>query len=414
MNKIPHLTASGSGSSPIRLETTLTAFFALFLFASTFSIALAQTSLALSLLTFCGLVVMTRRLPENLGPRPLYIAIGVYIGWQVISSLAGTSPLSSLATLREEWLFLILPLGILLGRHQTTRSRLLSALAVGVLLIGIYGIIQHFTGAHWFKSSGLHTAGGSYRLAGNFSHPLTYGYFVATSSAFFLNYLIGSFRNQSLGTRILFTTATLASLTATVLCMSRGPLLALGIGLIVTGLMHRQFIRIAATLLLAIALAWIVAPKMIAEFESRLVNDLNQESRGGRLYIWKLSGRIIKDDPITGVGPGNFSQAYSNQLQTEAPPRVPMGHAHNDFLNLAATIGIPGLLLYLSIWGIVMVQLWHRLRNTSGSRESHALATAALIASVAFCVGSMTEAAFADEELRQLITALWAFGLTDS
>ena len=414
MNKISHLTTNGDRYSPIRLETTLTVFFALFLFASTFSIALAQISLGLSLLTFCGWVIMIRRLPENLGPRPLYIAIGVYIGWQVISSLAGTSPLSSITALREEWLFIILPLGILLGRRQTTRSRLLTALAVGVLLIGIYGIIQHFTGVHWFKSSGPPTAGGNYRLTGNFSHPLTYGYFVATSSVFLLNYFIGSFRNQSLGTRILFATATLTSLTATALCMSRGPLLALGIGLIVTGLMHRQFILIATTLLLAITLAWIVAPKMVTEFESRLINDLNQESRGGRLYIWNMSGRIIIDDPITGVGPGNFSQAYSNQLQAEASPHVNMGHAHNDFLNLAATIGIPGLILYLSIWGIVMVQLWRRLRNTSGSSESHALATAALIASVVFCAGSMTEAAFADEELRQLITALWAFGLTDS
>jgi len=414
MNKSIQPTTSGSGSTAIRLETALTVFFALFLFGSAFSIALAQIALGLSLLTFCGWMFVTRRRPENLGPKPLYIAIGVYIGWQVISSLAGTSPLSSLAALREEWLFVILPLGIFLGRHQTTRSRLLSALAVGVLLVGTYGIIQYFTGAYWFKSGGLPTAGGSYRLAGNFSHPLTYGYFVATSSVFLLNYLIESFRSQPRYTRILFAAAILTSLTATVLCMSRGPLLALGIGLIATGLMHRQFVRIAATLLLAIALIWIAAPKPIAEFENRVRKDLNLENRGGRLYIWNQSGKIIKDNPVTGVGPGNFGQAYSDHLPAEAAPYEHLGHAHNDFLNLAATIGIPGLLLYLSIWGIVMIQLWRRLRNTSGSLESHALATAALVASIVFCAGSMTEAAFADEELRQLITALWAFGLTDS
>ncbi len=172
-----------------RCESLLMAGFALFLFWSAISIAGAQIALGFSVATFIGWMIAAHRFPGRVGPRYLYGGIGLYVGWLVVSSLANASPLSSLAALREEWLFVILPLGIFLGRRTKTRSTLLLALAVGLLLAGTYGVIQHFTGVHWFKSQSLHSAGSSYRLSGNFSHPLTYGYFVATASIFFLNYL---------------------------------------------------------------------------------------------------------------------------------------------------------------------------------------------------------------------------------
>jgi O-antigen ligase len=414
MNQDIGVISPGRRSAANRLETAVGAFFALFLFGSAFSIAMAQITFGLSLAAFAGWIIVSRRWPEGLGPRLVYLAIGSYVGWLVIASVAGTSPLASLAALREEWLFAILPVGIFLGRNQSVRSRLLIALAIGTLLAGTYGIVQHFTGVYWFKSGTLHVVGDNYRLAGNFSHPLTYGYFVATSSVFLLNYLIASPKNQSRLVRVLLLAATLTSLTATALCLSRGPLLALVVGLIATGLIRRQFVRPAIGLMLVVAVIWIAAPGLVAEYTSRLNTDLDPEDRGSRLYIWNQSAEIIADNPLTGVGPGSFHEAYSDLLPAEAIPHEHQGHAHNDFLNLAATTGVPGLLLYLSIWGIVMVELWRRSRNNDVSPDSRALATAALVASVVFCTASMTEAAFADEELRQLITALWAFGLIDS
>ncbi len=396
----------------MRLERAAACFFGLFLFGSAFSIAMAQITLGLTLCTLCAWKLANSNWPEDFGPRLVYTAIGAYVSWLAISSLAGASPLSSLISLKEEWLFVILPVGIFLGRHRTVRSRLIMALAIGALLAGTYGVIQHFTGVHWFKAEALHRAGENYRLAGNFSHPLTYGYFVATSSVFLLNYLLGSFRELSRPTRLLILLATLACLTATTLSTSRGPLLSLGVGLIATALMRRQFVRLTASVILAGLLVWISAPKMMAEFGSRLKNDFNAEQRTGRLYIWNQSWQITLSAPITGVGPGNFGPTYSAHLPDDAASYHHQGHAHNDFLNLSATTGFPGLVFYLTVWGIIFVRLWRRSRDESSPAENRALAKAALLASLVFCTGSLTEAAFADEELRQLITALWAFGFS--
>lgn len=238
---------AGVRSPAVSLERATAGFFALFLFASAISIAMAHISLGLTLCALCGLMLANRRWPEDLGPRPVYFAIGAYVGWLVISSLAGASPLSSLISLKEEGLFVILPIGILLGR----------------------------------------------------------------------------------------------------------------------------------------------------------------------LYIWNQSWQITLNDPITGVGPGNFVPAYSAHLPDDAAPYHYMGHAHNDYLNLSAQTGIPGLLLYLTVWGVIIARLWRRSRDDSAPAENRALANAALLASLVFCTASMTEAAFADEELRQLITALWALGLSE-
>jgi len=87
-----------------RLETLLTVSFSLFLFCSAFTIAGAQIALGWSTLLLVSLLLVERRFPAAQGLRPLWWALGIYVSWLVISAVAGPSPLSSLAALREEWL----------------------------------------------------------------------------------------------------------------------------------------------------------------------------------------------------------------------------------------------------------------------------------------------------------------------
>ncbi|MEN8152894.1 MAG: O-antigen ligase family protein [Acidobacteriota bacterium] len=68
-----------------------------------------------------------------------------------------------------------------------------------------------------------------------------------------------------------------------------------------------------------------------------------------RIDIWKMSIRIFKDNPITGVGLNNFGEISKkyNFKQQNGPAnyfKVPMT-PHNDYFKVISETGIPGLLL---------------------------------------------------------------------
>ncbi|MEW5796975.1 MAG: O-antigen ligase family protein [Candidatus Zixiibacteriota bacterium] len=396
------------------LSLILIVFFGLFLFFSSFSIALAQTALGIAVLVFGAILITERGALAGANLRPLFAAWGLYLFWLVLVSLVNENPLRSLNNIREEWLLVIVPIGVYLNRNQVYRRRLLLLLALALLMISAYGIVQHFTGFHFRAAQPIHRAGDNWRLSGNFSHPLTYGFFVVTLSTFFLTLIAAWFRRMNAGQRRnwygrILIAATLAGLAASALCNSRGPMLALGVGLIAVGWLMGQLrwtlIGLAAVCLMAL----ILSPGLAGVFTQRITNDWRVDNPAGRLFIWEHSLAIAEENPIFGSGPGNFGESYLESLAPELRDSKGMGHAHNDFLHVAAIAGIPAVIFYLAIWIVALRRFWQVGRLPDGLPFGRALSLAGLAASVVFLAGSMTEAAFADEELRQILLVLWSF-----
>jgi putative inorganic carbon (HCO3(-)) transporter len=65
-----------------------------------------------------------------------------------------------------------------------------------------------------------------------------------------------------------------------------------------------------------------------------------------RLVFYRDALRMILDNPLLGVGIGNFASVhpiYRSMPETLDPGNHILEHAHNDFLELGAEIGLPGL-----------------------------------------------------------------------
>jgi O-antigen ligase len=77
------------------------------------------------------------------------------------------------------------------------------------------------------------------------------------------------------------------------------------------------------------------------------ITSLNQPY-DDRSAIYSEAIRQLESSPLTGVGPGNFSDA-SRQHVEEEKITVEALHAHNIFLNTAAELGVPGLLMLLGL-----------------------------------------------------------------
>jgi putative inorganic carbon (hco3(-)) transporter len=91
-------------------------------------------------------------------------------------------------------------------------------------------------------------------------------------------------------------------------------------------------------------------------------NSLN--SMEGRLEIWTRAYECIQDFPYTGMGMNTFRTAvYIIHPPRLFNPETDIGHAHNEFLQAALDLGVPGLMafvwLYISAF-VVLFKAYHR------------------------------------------------------
>lgn len=128
-----------------------------------------------------------------------------------------------------------------------------------------------------------------------------------------------------------------------------------------------NFIR-ARKLLLPLLLAGALLGGALIHFSPSAKTRLNEmiaqkgESINDRKNIWKAALLITAEHPLIGASPESFEDEFRRLM-----PGVPRyyGHAHNDFLNKAASWGIPGLLIFLSIF---FLPAWRLLRLSTKDR----------------------------------------------
>ncbi len=73
----------------------------------------------------------------------------------------------------------------------------------------------------------------------------------------------------------------------------------------------------------------------------------------GRIGIWILSLKAVAQEPLLGTGPDTLKDALIYNVTEETIARMEKTHAyvdkaHNEYLQIAATIGIPALIIYLA------------------------------------------------------------------
>ena len=81
-------------------------------------------------------------------------------------------------------------------------------------------------------------------------------------------------------------------------------------------------------------------------------DGLSNQMGSGRIFIWKITLKLITKKPILGCGPDNLwrglvynctQEAYDSAKRTQTS----IDKAHNEYLHIAATLGIPALICYL-------------------------------------------------------------------
>jgi len=98
--------------------------------------------------------------------------------------------------------------------------------------------------------------------------------------------------------------------------------------------------------------------------------------------------RVIADNPVLGVGEGNFPGASSAQGLIDVGG-VPYDHAHNVFLTIAAETGMLGLVFFLAFLGGTVQAGVRALRARTA--EHYPLALAVVASLIGLLVVSLSE-----------------------
>lgn len=79
----------------------------------------------------------------------------------------------------------------------------------------------------------------------------------------------------------------------------------------------------------------------------------------GRVEIWKMTLKLMSKQPIFGCGPDNILNGLVKNCSEEVVAftertKTTVDKAHNEYLQIGATIGIPALICYLTFIGLIL------------------------------------------------------------
>jgi O-antigen ligase len=152
------------------------------------------------------------------------------------------------------------------------------------------------------------------------------------------------------------------------LTQSRGAFLAL-VAMITVMIATRRGRRVR--LLVSIGIVGVIVASVIptsawqrfqrlsrATSTSNLAEVDGEGSAKNRYAVWTVAFRMIGNRPLTGVGLGAYPQAHNDYTLTAtdvAGGARGYRDTHSTYFNLAAELGIPGLLLFLGIVGTTLL-----------------------------------------------------------
>jgi len=369
------------------------------------SIAASQVMFALAVAGFIGFWLTTgERFRLIFPPAAFLLAIAAYAVWRLVAMLAVGS---DWVMIKEDWLFLMAVVGAVLFRDIKRLTLVLDVFAGGLLIMGGYGIWQHFFGVDLYHGVLLDRMMFGYRAIGTFSTYLTFSGFFAVASIFLV--AVG-FSAPGKGRSAYYLLASQIGLACILFNYSRSTIVSLVVGIIVLvliiGAKYRKWVSLL--LLLTLAVGLVISPDFLHRFKNLGGTEFSAEYANSRLAIWRTTLSMIEEKPIFGIGPGAFGEEY--RVHRENRTGRNLSHAHNDVLNTAAESGLAGAVLFLLVWAVVLGKMYKGYKRCPDGFQK-GLILGAFLASVVFLVMAQFEAFFADEEVRLLLMFIWGIGL---
>jgi O-antigen ligase len=351
-----------------------------FLAASQLSVAPAYIMLAL---TFAGWAAVVWVHQERVQVPGWFWWLAAYGGVTVFSALNSSSPTVSLVDCKQLVLFLIVPVVYRFARGPRASTFATVVISVGALN-AIIGIGQ-FCILH-YDNLGRRPQGAA------LTHYMTYSgvlMLVACAAAARLVYRKDGAQLFS-GARTWTALVMPALVVALVFTFTRSAWIGTAAGLALLLMVKDR--RLLAALPLTVVVIMLIAP---ASVTARMYSmfDVNDPSNRDRVAMLESGVEIVRDHPLTGVGPDMVKVVYPEYRQPWAVNALNV-HLHNVPMHIAAERGLPALAVWIGFIVVLVRDLYQRMRTS----RHPSLAAGALAAVGAMLAAGLFEYNFGDSE----------------
>ena len=344
------------------------------------SISLAYIIGSALLLSWVVLRVQERSLPSA---PPFFAALLAYGGMTLLSSAFSVDPAESFIDSRQLVLFALVPLV-----YDVARGPRASTVADVIISVGaasaIVGVLQY---------SVFHYDNLGQRPQGTLTHYMTYSGVLMLVICVAAARLVFGSRDRIWPALVM--PALVAALTLTFTRNAWiGACAAVGL------LFVLKDFRLTAILPVIVAALFVLAPQGVI---SRLTStfDAQDPANQDRFAMIEVGARMVRDHPLTGVGPNMVARVYDTYRPDYAVNQT-NPHLHNVPLQIAAERGLPALGVWL--WFVISVtRALFRMFRTS---PQTVLASAALAALAAMLAAGLFEYNFGDSEFLMLLLVL--------
>lgn len=341
-----------------------------------FSIALAQTFLALAALCWLGLLIVGHERFE--APR-FFWPLAVYAGLTLVSAAFSFDPRASLVDCKQLVLFLLVPIVYRLV-SGTRGFTLMTVVVTCAAISAAFGIVQYGI---------LHYDHLGQRPQGTLGHYMTYsGLLMLVIAIALARVLFGR------GERTWAALVMPALAMAVALSFSRSA--QVGVCAAVALLFVLKDFRLFAIAPVVAAVFFAIAPGQITQ---RFVSmfDRKDPTRLDRVAMMHEGRRMIAAHPLTGVGPNMVERLYAQYRGDDAVNKI-NPHLHNVPLQIAAERGLLALAAWIWFIAAVVRDAWTRFAGS----DNRFLPAAALACVMALLTAGLFEYNFGDSEVLML------------
>lgn len=284
------------------------------------------------------------------------VPLAVFFGFGVISTLLSGDMVNAIFGVngRFEGMFTFVLYFILYlasREYLIVNEKRLKFLSISISLQALYGLMQYYYLDPLIENYSAKFQGQAFGTIGNRN-------FYALLMCLYVPFGIAQFLKKGTIWNFIFCVLPLAGLIA---CVTRGAWIGTGFALVIgliLGWNHIKSLPRTGLVILSLGLTVLLLNlegSRVSERVSQIQILDHQEDRydagSGRMKIWQITLFVIKDHALFGVGAENLKPRLLNEYKDLHNEwlRVKgsnIDRAHNDYLHIAVSFGIPSLLVF--------------------------------------------------------------------
>lgn len=179
---------------------------------------------------------------------------------------------------------------------------------------------------------------------------------------------------------------------------ARNAVLGLITGFIIYGALKNRYFLVGLVLIIGGFL--LLAPLPVKE-RIMSIADMNHPSNHSRFVMWETGLKMIKDNPIIGIGDVDIKKAYEQYKKPELHGEG--SHMHNNVIQIALTTGLLGLAAWLIWMGYIFFRQIKLYISSKHNQFLSLMAVVSIASMFAFQVSGLTEWNFGDAEFAVVI-----------